>query len=50
MSRLKTKSERKTENVKKLLRDYWETLESAKDSENQRPFQREQYWVRKTKR
>jgi len=50
MSRLKTNSERNAEDVRDLLKDYWEALESAKDSENQRPFQREQHEARKTKR
>jgi len=37
MGRLKTNSQRNARNVKDLLKDYWETMESAKDSENQ-PF------------
>lgn len=50
MGRLKTNSERKSENVKELLRDYWETLESAKDIEHQRPYQNGPQAARKAKR
>ena len=35
VGRLKTNTERNARNVKDLLKDYWATMESAKDSENQ---------------
>ena len=35
MGRLKTNSERNAEDVRDLLKDYWEVLEPEKDSENQ---------------
>lgn len=35
MGRLKTNSERNAEDVRDLLKDYWEVLEPGKDSGNQ---------------
>jgi hypothetical protein len=47
MGRLKTNDERNTRNVRDLLKDYWETLESAKDSENQQFARGKKFDVRK---
>jgi len=47
MGRLRTNSERNAEDVKDLLKDYWETLELAKDSENQQFARRKMLDARK---
>lgn len=36
MGKLKTKSQLSVEDVRKLIQEYWETIESAKDSKNER--------------